>query len=67
MPWTDFERAASQYETWYATPSGRRADQAECALLAWLLEGFSGAHHVLEVGCGTGNGDGRTPTGLQPV
>jgi ubiquinone/menaquinone biosynthesis C-methylase UbiE len=55
MPWTVFERAAGHYEAWYGSPGGRRADQAECALLAWLLEGFPGAHHVLEVGCGTGH------------
>jgi ubiquinone/menaquinone biosynthesis C-methylase UbiE len=55
MPWAIFERAASQYEAWYATPPGRRADRAERALLAWLLEGFPRAQHVLEVGCGTGH------------
>jgi ubiquinone/menaquinone biosynthesis C-methylase UbiE len=55
MPWAIFEQAASQYEVWYATPPGRRADQAERALLQWLLEGLPGAHHVLEVGCGTGH------------
>ena len=55
MPWAIFERAAGQYEAWYATPPGRRADRAERALLAWLLEGFPRAQHVLEVGCGTGH------------
>jgi ubiquinone/menaquinone biosynthesis C-methylase UbiE len=55
MAWAIFERAASQYEVWYGTTAGRRADQAECALLTWLLEGFPGAQRVLEVGCGTGH------------
>lgn len=55
MPWTIFEQAASQYEAWYGTPPGQRADQAERALLAWLLAGFPDVRRVLEVGCGTGH------------
>jgi ubiquinone/menaquinone biosynthesis C-methylase UbiE len=55
VPWTLFEQTASRYEAWYATPSGRRADQAERALLSRLLGGFPTAHQVLEVGCGTGH------------
>lgn len=55
MPWELFEREASRYEAWYATPGGQRADQAERALLQWLLARFPGARSVLEVGCGTGH------------
>lgn len=54
MPWEIFERAASQYEGWYDTAPGQRADQAERALLAWLVGFFPTACSVLEVGCGTG-------------
>ena len=50
-----FERAAAGYEAWYATARGRRVDEAERALLAWLLAPFSGARSVLDVGCGTGH------------
>jgi len=55
MPWTIFERAAGQYEAWYGTAAGRRADQAERALLEWLLQRFPTAGSVLDVGCGTGH------------
>ena len=55
MPWELFEREASRYEGWYAAPRGRRADQAERALLEWLLARFPGVRSVLEVGCGTGH------------
>jgi ubiquinone/menaquinone biosynthesis C-methylase UbiE len=55
VSWTLFEHAASRYEAWYATPPGRRADEAERALLTRLLGGFPKAHSVLEVGCGTGH------------
>lgn len=55
MPWELFEQEASGYEAWYATRSGQRADQAERALLQWLLARFPGARSVLEVGCGTGH------------
>lgn len=55
MPWTIFERTAAQYEVWYSTAAGRRADQAERALLQWLLQRFPTATSVLDVGCGTGH------------
>lgn len=55
MPWELFEQEASRYEAWYATPRGRRVDQAERALLQWLLAWFPGVRSVLEVGCGTGH------------
>jgi len=42
------------YEAWYET-SGHRADRMEKALLKRLLAGFSRAHTLLEVGCGTGH------------
>ena len=55
MSWPIFERAAEGYEAWYATGRGRRADEAERALLAWLLAAFADARSVLDVGCGTGH------------
>jgi ubiquinone/menaquinone biosynthesis C-methylase UbiE len=53
--WRLFEHDAADYEDWYASPRGRRADQAERALLDRLLAPFAGAQHALEVGCGTGH------------
>jgi ubiquinone/menaquinone biosynthesis C-methylase UbiE len=55
MSWESFEREAKGYEGWYATPSGQRADQAERALLEWLLAWFAGARSILEIGCGSGH------------
>jgi SAM-dependent methyltransferase len=55
MPWDIFERAAGRYEAWYATPHGRRVDEAERALLTRLLECFPTARTALEIGCGTGH------------
>ena len=55
MPWDIFDRAAPRYEGWYTTPRGQRAEQAERALLVWLLQPFPQARSVLEVGCGTGH------------
>jgi ubiquinone/menaquinone biosynthesis C-methylase UbiE len=46
---------AGQYEVWYETAEGRRADVLEKGSLARLLAHFSGARSVLEVGCGTGH------------
>jgi ubiquinone/menaquinone biosynthesis C-methylase UbiE len=53
--WRLFEHDAGGYEDWYATPRGRRADQAERELLERLLAPFGEAEHVLELGCGTGH------------
>jgi SAM-dependent methyltransferase len=53
--WRLFERDPAGYEGWYATPRGRRADRAECALLERLLAPFAGAQSALDVGCGTGH------------
>ncbi len=55
MSWRIFERAAEGYEAWYATGRGRRVDEAERALLAWLLAAFAAARSILDVGCGTGH------------
>lgn len=55
MSWEIFETAASRYESWYTTPSGQRADQAERALLDSFFTAFPSATSVLEVGCGTGH------------
>jgi ubiquinone/menaquinone biosynthesis C-methylase UbiE len=55
VSWEIFEEAAARYEPWYATPRGRRADRAECALLGWLLGWFPDVQRVLEIGCGTGH------------
>jgi SAM-dependent methyltransferase len=49
------EEVACGYEAWYETPEGRRADKLEKASLRQLLESFSQARSVLEVGCGTGH------------
>jgi ubiquinone/menaquinone biosynthesis C-methylase UbiE len=68
VAWDIFERAASRYEGWYATPRGQRTDQAEQALLEWLLTAFPTARSVLEVGCGTGHFAGwLTEKGLKVV
>ena len=55
MTWQIFERSAANYEAWYATRRGRRADAAERRLLLDLLDEFRGARTVLEIGCGTGH------------
>ncbi|HSE02803.1 MAG TPA: class I SAM-dependent methyltransferase [Methylomirabilota bacterium] len=55
MSWPIFERAAEGYEAWYVTGRGRRVDEAERALLAWLLAAFVDARSLLDVGCGTGH------------
>jgi ubiquinone/menaquinone biosynthesis C-methylase UbiE len=55
MSWNAFDQHAASYEQWYSTPRGRRADQAERALLGWLLSFFADARSVLEIGCGTGH------------
>lgn len=55
VSWDIFEREAASYEDWYATRRGRQVDQAERALLDWLLAQFPAAESVLEVGCGTGH------------
>jgi SAM-dependent methyltransferase len=47
------EQAAANYEDWYDTPDGRRADVLEKAVLDRLLQEFPGPGSVLEVGCGT--------------
>jgi SAM-dependent methyltransferase len=53
--WEIFQRTAGEYERWYTTPRGRRADIAERALLRWLMERVPEARTVLEVGSGTGH------------
>jgi len=55
MAWKIFDKDADRYEAWYATPEGRRVDQAERKLLAWLLQKFPDAESALEIGCGTGH------------
>jgi SAM-dependent methyltransferase len=68
MGWKTFEQAASRYESWYSTPRGQRADQAERALLQWLLTFFPSARSLLEIGCGTGHFAGwLASAGLQVV
>ncbi|MGC9468332.1 MAG: class I SAM-dependent methyltransferase [Anaerolineae bacterium] len=49
------EDVATAYEAWYDTPKGKRADALEKAALYRLLQRFSDAHSVLEVGSGTGH------------
>jgi len=53
--WQRFEQVAGTYETWYETRRGQRADQAERALLEWLVGQGPGTKTLLEVGCGTGH------------
>jgi ubiquinone/menaquinone biosynthesis C-methylase UbiE len=48
------EDIAAHYEAWYHT-SGKQADRQEKALLKTLLDLFSDATTILEVGCGTGH------------
>ena len=55
MAWEIFQRPAGEYERWYATERGRRADIAERALLEWLFRHIPNARTVLEVGSGTGH------------
>jgi SAM-dependent methyltransferase len=55
MAWEIFEPVASGYEAWYGSRKGRRADQAERALLDWMLARLPRPERVLEVGCGTGH------------
>ncbi len=47
------QQVAVQYEAWYETPEGRRADELEKAVLGRLLQAFPRPTSVLEVGCGT--------------
>ena len=54
-PWQPFEEVARDYEAWYDTRRGQRADQAERALFEWLVGQGPGAGTVLDVGCGTGH------------
>jgi ubiquinone/menaquinone biosynthesis C-methylase UbiE len=49
------EQVAAGYESWYQTTEGQRADKLEKAALRELLDGFSSAESILEVGCGTGH------------
>ncbi len=55
MGWEIFERAAPEYERWYTTARGRRADIAERALLKSMLSRVPGARSLLEAGAGTGH------------
>ena len=55
MGWELFHRSAGEYERWYTTWRGRRADIAERTLLEWLLGHLPEARTVLEVGSGTGH------------
>lgn len=49
------EKLAQRYEQWYEVSEGRRADLLEKELLRQLLDGFSDAQSILEIGCGTGH------------
>ncbi len=48
------ERIAPYYESWFATPEGRRADRLEKAALGRMLAALGSPGTLLEVGCGTG-------------
>jgi ubiquinone/menaquinone biosynthesis C-methylase UbiE len=64
------EALAVNYEAWYDTPAGKRADALEKAALQRLLRRFPDARTVLEVGAGTGHftrwlgSEGLTVAGL---
>jgi len=49
-----FDKAASDYDSWYLTPMGRHVDTVETELAFSLLPPVRGAS-VLDAGCGTGN------------
>lgn len=51
-PFEDHKIAAT-YESWYLT-KGKKAAEQEKALLKSLIEQYSNAQTILEVGCGTG-------------
>jgi ubiquinone/menaquinone biosynthesis C-methylase UbiE len=55
VTWQIFERAAAEYEAWYATRRGRRADLAERELLLRLIRAVPDARSGVEIGCGTGH------------
>jgi len=55
VTWQIFEQAAADYEAWYATPRGQRADAAERRLLLRLLAAFHDPRSAVEIGCGTGH------------
>ena len=46
---------ARQYEAWFETKEGRRADEQEKALMRRLLAGLGPPGTMLEVACGTGH------------
>lgn len=48
------ERIAPYYESWFATPEGRRAARLEKAALERALAALGPPGTLLEVGCGTG-------------
>jgi ubiquinone/menaquinone biosynthesis C-methylase UbiE len=51
-----FAANAADYEAWYQTPAGQRADALEKGLLQGLMRAsYSRPASVLEVGCGTGH------------
>ena len=55
MPWELFESEAAGYEGWYAKGRGARVEEAERALLGWMVSALPATRSVLEVGCGTGH------------
>jgi SAM-dependent methyltransferase len=68
VTWEPFERAATHYEDWYATPRGERVSRAETELLDQLLGAFAGARSVLDVGCGSGHFTAwLAQRGLRPI
>ncbi len=59
---------AGEYESWFDTPFGSRADRVEKRLLSHLLSDFRDCGSLLEVGCGTGHFAGWWMSqGLDPV
>ena len=68
----ELAEVVERYESWYATPYGRIADELERGMLRELLAPLAPGATILEVGCGTGHfaaafaGAGYRVAGVDP-